>query len=148
MVTVPCAPGGEQTEGDVPTQVLIVDDSPLVAAVVARLIEREGYVSQAVHSGQAALEYVHESQPDLILLDVTMPPPDGFTVCQMLKQNPATAHIPILLLTGLDDVSASEHGQQVGANGVVTKPFNTPDLLMAMRMLLQRHAVFPPGAAD
>ena len=77
-----------------------------------------------------------------------MPPPDGFTVCQMLKQNPRTVHIPIMLLTGLDDISASQHGQQVGADRVVTKPFNTSDLLMSMRMLLQRQAVFPPNTAD
>lgn len=120
-------------------QILIVDDSPLVSAVVARLVEREGYRTTVAHGGQAALDLVHACSPDLILLDVTMPPPDGFAVCRMLKQNANTAHIPILLLTGLDDISASAHGQEVGANGVLTKPFDPPELMLAMRALLPQH---------
>jgi diguanylate cyclase (GGDEF)-like protein len=103
--------------------VLIVDDEPSNIEVLAALLEAEYEVVFATNGAQA-LELVHHAPPDLILLDVMMPGLDGYEVCARLKSDDETAQIPVIFITGLDDVEAETRGLSLGAADYVTKPFS------------------------
>src|SRR5262249_10221127 len=81
-------------------RVLVVDDDPDMAAYLAHLLHSEGMAADTVHDGDAAMVYVMATPPDLVLLDVLMPGgSDGFQICERLKADPATAMVPVVLVT-------------------------------------------------
>ncbi|WP_160060822.1 diguanylate cyclase [Psychromonas sp. L1A2] len=104
--------------------VLIVDDSPTTLNILTSCIEKTHKVKVAT-SGVECLEMSEQlPQPDLILLDVTMPNMDGYEVCELLKSNPLTASIPIIFVTGLEAEEDEERGFLIGAVDYITKPFS------------------------
>jgi diguanylate cyclase (GGDEF)-like protein len=103
--------------------VLVVDDQATNIEVLAKLLEAEYDVMFAIDGAQAVALALTES-PDLILLDVMMPWLDGYDVCRVLRELPATAGIPIVFLTGLDDDAAESRGLDLGAVDYLTKPFS------------------------
>ena len=104
--------------------VLIVDDSPTTLNILTSCIEKSHKVKVAT-SGVECLEMSEQlPQPDLILLDVTMPNMDGYEVCELLKNNPLTASIPIIFVTGLEAEEDEERGFLIGAVDYITKPFS------------------------
>lgn len=117
-------------------KVLVIDDVEMNAALIAGVISTLCEVQTAT-SGQQGLELAAQYHPDLILLDLLMPDMDGFEVFRRLKHNPATAHIPIIFLTGISDSSAEEVGLNMGAADFITKPFRTAVLLARVRNHLQ-----------
>jgi putative two-component system response regulator len=118
-------------------RILIVDDDPRVRDVLARFLDREGYVSIQTSSGEEALERVREHPPDLVLLDVQLPGIDGYAVCRQLKENEATALIPITFLTGTQDADARTKGIEAGADDFITKPFEYGLLRARLRTQLR-----------
>ncbi|HFS85447.1 MAG TPA: hybrid sensor histidine kinase/response regulator [Epsilonproteobacteria bacterium] len=92
-----------------------------------------------VESGITALEMIQERKPDLILLDIMMPEMDGYEVCETLKQNPETKHIPILFLSAMDAVDDKIKGFQVGGVDYVTKPFSTAEVVARVKTHLKLH---------
>jgi putative two-component system response regulator len=118
-------------------QILVVDDEPSIVDVLTRFLTREGYAVVTASNGRQALERVQQEQPDLILLDVTMPEMDGFTVCQRLKEDERTALIPITMLTGLDDREHRTRGIEAGADDFLTKPFEQSILRARIRSQLR-----------
>jgi len=117
--------------------ILVVDDEPSIVDVLTRFLSREGYRVVTAANGREALERVQQEQPDLILLDVTMPELDGFTVCQRLKEDEHTALIPITMLTGLDDREHRTRGIESGADDFLTKPFEQSILRARIRSQLR-----------
>ncbi|PDV98077.1 HD-GYP domain-containing protein [Candidatus Chloroploca asiatica] len=105
-------------------KILVVDDDPAIVNLLVRTLKRDHYTPITASNGLEALEMVEREAPDLILLDVTMPMLDGFAVCQRLKDNEATALIPVTMLTGLDDREHRQRGLEVGADDFLTKPFD------------------------
>src|SRR4051794_13700632 len=97
------APGARLAPALPGFRVLVVDDDPDLGTFLARMRESEGMGAETVLSGDAAMVHVMAAPPDLILLDVLMPGIDGFDVCERLKGDPATAMIPIVLVTALED---------------------------------------------
>ena len=104
--------------------ILIADDNQAMREAIIRFVEAEGYTALAARNGREALALALEKQPDLVLLDVTMPDIDGFEVCRRLKDDPRTALIPITMLTVLDSPDHRWYGIEAGADDFLTKPFD------------------------
>ena len=109
--------------------VLAVDDTPENLDVVKGLLASTFIVKAAVN-GMMALKIVEKQPPDLILLDIRMPEMDGFEVCRTLKENAASAVIPVIFLTGESDAETEADALAAGAAGFITKPID-PDTLLA-----------------
>lgn len=110
--------------------ILVVDDTPENIEVLANVL-RDQYEVKAALNGARALKIANtEPRPDMVLLDIMMPEMDGYEVCQLLKSNPSTSHIPVIFVTAKDDVSDEEHGFELGAVDYITKPIS-PSIVLA-----------------
>ena len=108
---------------------LIVDDSPENLELLCLFLRDEGFEVEVAEDGEAALELVDQTQPDLILLDVVMPGLDGFETCRRLKENPATQEIPVIFMTALVNTSDKVKGFELGAVDHITKPLQPEEVL-------------------
>lgn len=120
-----------------PYSVLIVDDDATNFYVIEALLFKEGYDLTAVKSGQAALDHIEQSLPDLILLDVMMPGMNGIEVCKRLKAQERTRRIPILMVTALDAKEDMAACLEAGADDFLSKPVNGIELQARVRSLLR-----------
>jgi putative two-component system response regulator len=112
--------------------ILIVDDNPTnIDLLVATL--KSDYRLGIAKRGQQALEYAGKFHPNLILLDIMMPEMDGYQVCTLLKQDQATAAIPIIFITAMQDTASKTKGFEHGAVDYITKPFHTAEVLARVR---------------
>ena len=110
-------------------RLLICDDEPDSVALLLSYLDAQSIDIQVTLDGQDALLKANGSQPDLILLDVTMPRLDGFEVCTRLKANPITAAIPVIFLSGRNGIEDKLKGFAVGAVDYITKPFSEAEVL-------------------
>lgn len=117
--------------------ILIVDDEQQNRKLLEKLLRPEGYLTRAAASGEDALASVAECAPDLILLDIMMPCMDGYQVARTLKADPATANIPIVMITALIDRSARLAGLNAGVEDFLTKPVDRAELWLRVRNLLR-----------
>jgi DNA-binding response OmpR family regulator len=121
-------------------KILVVEDDPDISELIAHYLARAGHqVDQLAHGGQAPRR-VRETTPDLVVLDVMLPGLDGLLVCQTLRSDPATAAIPILMLTARGDEGDRVTGLELGADDYVTKPFSPKELVARVGALLRRAA--------
>jgi len=106
------------------TKILVADDDPVSLKVIAALLKRDGYDPVTTDSGRAAAEMVRtDPSIELLLLDVVMPDVDGITLCRELKEDPQTAHVPVILISGFrKDDSSIRAGLEAGAEGYLLKP--------------------------
>ncbi len=118
-------------------RVLVVDDIPANVKLLEAKLGAEYFDVVTAGSGPEALRKVEEERPDIILLDVMMPGMDGFEVCQRIKSNPATAHLPVIMVTALDQVSDRVQGLESGADDFLTKPVNDVALFARVRSLVR-----------
>ncbi len=118
--------------------VMVVDDSPSVRRVVGRLLHGQGWTVLPARDGLEALELLHHARvlPDLMLVDVEMPRMDGFELVATLRNNPAWAHIPAVMLTSRSGGKHRRKAEEVGANGYVVKPYQDAELLETIRDLV------------
>jgi len=119
------------------TRILIVDDESVNVELMQALLESEGYGTETAFSGPEALGRARREPPDLIVLDLMMPDMDGFEVCRHLRADGRTAHVPILMVTGLTSTQDKEQGLAAGADDYVTKPVQRADLMARTRALLR-----------
>lgn len=117
-------------------KVLVIDDVEMNAELIASVVSTLCEVKTAT-SSQQGLDMALQYQPDLILLDVLMPGMDGFEVFRRLKNEPRTAHIPVIFLTGVSDASAEEIGLNMGAADFIAKPFRSAVLIARVRNHLE-----------
>jgi diguanylate cyclase (GGDEF)-like protein len=133
-------------------RLLVVDDQPVNIQVIHKVLGRECQVLMAT-SGRQALEICHSQLPDLMLLDVDMPEMDGFEVCQLLKADPLTQHIPIIFVTSHNDSGSETKGLDLGAVDFISKPINASvlkarvksQLLLKFQSDVLRNLVFFDG---
>lgn len=118
--------------------VLLADDSVTAQNMGRRILMDAGYEVITVNNGSAALKKIHESQPDLIVLDVYMPGYGGLEVCQRLKESGETQKIPVLLTVGKMEPFKTEEARRVRADGHIIKPFEASELLAALTKLEDR----------
>jgi phosphate regulon transcriptional regulator PhoB len=128
------------------SRVLIVEDEPDIRELVVHHLKREGYQVSAASSGEEALRQVRAGPPDLVLLDLMMPAMDGLEVCRRLRQDPATAALPIVMLTAKGDEVDRVLGLEIGADDYIVKPFSPKELLARVRAVLRRSR--PAGGAE
>ncbi len=119
-------------------RILVVDDDPDILQFVEMNLDMEGFDTQTAESGRVALEVARERPPDLILLDVMMPELDGLTVLRRLRSSPATASIPVVLLTAKALAEDRVRGLDLGADDYITKPFDIEELLARVKAVLRR----------
>ena len=118
-------------------RILVVDDTPLNVKLLEAKLARDYYVVSTATNGKIALELIAHEKPDLILLDVMMPEMDGFETCRRIKANPETSHIPVIIITALNDVTERVKGLEAGADDFLTKPINDTALMARVRSLLR-----------
>lgn len=118
--------------------VLVVDDDMFMRKILVRYLERDNYRVVEAADGMEALEVYSKNLPDMILLDAMMPIMDGFECCERLHQLPYGDHIPILIITALDDRESVDHAYDVGASDYVTKPIHWAVLRQRVRRLLEQ----------
>jgi DNA-binding response OmpR family regulator len=118
--------------------VLIVEDDPQMAASIARVL-RDEFEPLPESDGHGALRTANDRQPDVILLDLTLPDTDGISLCEKLRRNPRTRGIPIIMITGRDDVRMRVRGLEAGADDYLCKPFYMEELLARVRARLRRN---------
>ena len=121
-----------------PARILVVDDDPVTVELLTELFEYEGYVVSTAFDGFEALAKIKSEKPDIISLNVRMPGIDGFEVCRRIRADPASAHIPVVMLTGQCDVASRVRGLEAGADDYLTKPFRIIELTSRIRALLRQ----------
>lgn len=125
---------------DPPATILIVDDQRDNRDMLAIMLQQEGYRTVAAESGMAAIDIIAGAAPQLILLDVSMPDMDGFAVASLLKADPQTAAIPIIMVTAHTGRGARVVGLHTGVEDYMTKPVDAAELLLKVRNLLRLRA--------
>jgi len=118
-------------------KILIADDEQNIVISIEFLLRREGFEVLVAGDGEEALAKVRAEKPDLVLLDVMMPRMNGFDVCQALRSDPEQSATRILMLTAKGRDTEVSKGLGLGADGYMTKPFSTKELLAEVRRLLE-----------
>ena len=116
-------------------RILIVDDDKEILQIVKRTLELEGYIVDVATDGYIAVTKLRKGNPALILLDIMMPGLDGYQVLDRIRRH---SNVPVIMLTALGEVSALEKSVDLGADGYITKPFRTEELLARVRAVLRR----------
>jgi len=126
-------------------KILVVDDEPDIVELVAFNLREDGYEVLTAGNGMDALNLARAALPDLILLDLMLPELDGMAVCEILRDLPSTAAIPVVMLTAWSSEEARVLGLKSGADDYVTKPFSPRELVLRVGKVLNRRAA---GARD
>lgn len=129
------------------SRILVIEDEQAIAELVKINLELLGHQVITAPDGIKGLAMSQQNRPDLIVLDVMMPDLDGFTVCQRLRQNPQTNHIPVLMLTALSTTKDKVAGFDAGADDYLPKPFDIPELQVRVRALLRRAGSVPNSSS-
>jgi len=127
-------------------QILVVEDRPRMARILDRALRRDGHTVTVALDGEQAVEYGRSPHLDVILLDVTLPVIDGFTVLTMLRAEQFTT--PTIMLTARDSMEDIVRGLDLGADDYLTKPFALANLLARIRAVSRRKPVVPTGRLE
>jgi two-component system alkaline phosphatase synthesis response regulator PhoP len=124
--------------------ILIVEDDPDIANLIAHYLEKAGHEVKRLTSGTQVMAQLRAAPADLVILDLMLPGMDGLLVCQAMRADSATAAIPVIMLTARGDEADRVAGLELGADDYVTKPFSPKELVARVAARLRRHAT--PGS--
>jgi putative two-component system response regulator len=117
-------------------RVLVVEDDEQDSAFMAEALKRQGYEAIVVNDSCKAIEIAESTLPQVFLLDLMMPPPDGFKLCRILRKHPNFRDTPILIVTALNHIDSKIVAIGAGANNFLVKPFRANDLVLKVNDLL------------
>jgi two-component system phosphate regulon response regulator PhoB len=129
---------GSGIQGEVRPKILVVDDEPEAVELVEFNLQQAGFAVVTAADGAEALSKARMNSPELIVLDLMLPEIDGLEVCKMLRRDPVTARIPIIMLTAKAAEIDRILGLELGADDYITKPFSPRELVLRIKKLLQR----------
>ncbi len=125
-------------------KVLVVDDNRVILRILKDGLEKEGFRVETASSGVEALEKVLEERPSVILLDIVMPGVTGYEVCRVLRNDPSTLSIPIIMVTGSVPDTVRREGYEAGANDIWAKPVNVKQIGESIRSYLEAGVEYQP----
>ena len=123
-------------------RVLVVDDERFNRLLLHSLLQGAGYQVAVAENGESALQQIGANNPDVILLDVVMPGLDGYTVCRRIKEDPTTSHLPVLIVTALNDREARLQGIGAGASDFLSKPIDHQEVLLRVHNAVYAKRLF------
>ena len=122
-------------------RILVCEDQDSIRRMIEALVQARGYDVTAVASGTKAIDVAATNPPDIVLLDLMLPGQyDGFEVCRRLRADPGTRHVPVVIISALDDDESRSKAARAGANAYYTKPFSPIALLKEIDRLKERMA--------
>ncbi len=119
-------------------KILVTDDEKDIVELISYNLEKEGFSILKAYDGEAALRLVQLHKPDLLILDLMLPSLSGIDVCKAIRNNPATASLPIIMVTAKADETDKIIGLEIGADDYITKPFSIKELIARVRAILRR----------
>ncbi|GAA0708829.1 response regulator [Dokdonella soli] len=128
------------------TRVLVVDDSPTIVAMLRKLLQQNGFITFEAGDAEQGVVLARTERPDLIFLDIVLPGMNGFAALRMLRHDPRTADIPIIMISGNAQATEQFYAQRIGADDFMKKPFTREDVFARIERLLdadlapRRHA--------
>ena len=118
-------------------KIMVVEDDVAASTFIAEVIKMAGWEAIVVNDSSKAMEVANSTLPQAILLDLMMPPPDGFKLCRLLRADPTFHRTPILIVTALDNTDSKIVAIGAGANDYLVRPFQIDDLIAKVRRLLE-----------
>lgn len=129
------------------SRILVVEDDPDIAELIRHYLERASHRVDVLAHGNDAVSRVREQRPDLVILDLMLPGVDGLEICRLLRANPATADVPVMMVTARAEESDRIVGLELGADDYITKPFSAKEVVARVNALLRRAVRNAPAAA-
>ena len=117
-------------------KILIVDDDAEITTLLDNILSFAGFDTAVINDSTHAMEAAESMKPDLFILDLMMPQPNGFELCRMIRSNPNLIHTPILIITAVDNHDSKDIAYAAGANDYIVKPFDQDDLPIRINTLL------------
>jgi len=127
--------GDESQEG---FQILVIDDSRTVVTMLSRVLTESGHIPAGAGSAEEGMALISQEQPDLIFLDIILPGMNGFTALRRLRQDPATAHIPVIMMSGDEKAAAQFVLDRIGADDFMKKPFTPAEVNARIKQLTEK----------
>ena len=124
--------------------ILIAEDEPSILEALTFVLRRAGWTVHTVTDGEAVMNAVRRDRPRVLVLDIMLPKRSGFEVLKQIRGNPATAFLPVLVLTAKGQQQDRRVAEEFGANSFVTKPYANADVVNAVRALLDEPAALEP----
>lgn len=118
-------------------KILVVDDAYDTRELIEFRLQTTGYDVIKADNGEVAIQKIKEERPDLVIMDVMMPPPNGFQICRQIKDDPEFKKIPVILLTAKASESDQFWGKEAGADSYLTKPYDPDELLDKIKEFLE-----------
>ncbi len=126
-------------------RILVVDDSSTVVVMLKRILEQSGYRTLEAYDAESGLEIARTELPDLVFLDIVLPNMNGFAALRLLRKDPRTRSIPIIMMSGNEQATEQFYAQKIGADDFMKKPFSRPEVLARVERVLRRE---PRAAAS
>jgi len=129
-------------------RILVVEDEPDIAEVLQFSLDRAGFQVEVERRGDGALETIRRQPPDLIVLDLMLPGLDGLEIARLLKREPATARVPLVMLTARGEEVDRIVGLELGADDYIAKPFSPREVVLRIKAVLRRRGGEPGEGAE
>jgi len=129
----------KQKKGMGLNMILVVEDDERIAKIMSNVLGTGGYLTYAVNDGLAAVEFLKDNVPDLVILDLMLPGLDGLEVLKRIRENPLTGEVPVIVVTALDDFKTKIKGLYIGADDYLVKPVKSLELLARVKANLRKY---------